>query len=400
MNTAAETSGHSPSAAWPAMSMDETQALLCADDAPFAMETVTIRGVPTRVWKHALPNLAELARTGRSHGDKTFLVYEDERVSFDGWFRAVAALADHLRGLGVGKGDRVALAMRNLPEWPVAFFAITAIGAICVPLNAWWTGPELAYGLADSGSKVLICDPERLARIAPHRADCPELERVLVSRQPGELPSAVERLEDAIGRAADYDRLPDGDLPETALHCDDPTAIFYTSGTTGNPKGAVITHRNLVTNILSSGYNAARTFLRRGEAPPEPTTKALLVVIPLFHCTACSAMMMGAVAAGHKLVFMHKRGCGTGARPDRARAGQHHRRGADHRVATDRAPRPREVRSDQSRIDFLWRRAVRARTGAQDPLRIRLAARQWLGHDRDLRHGDRDRRRGLSRAAR
>ena len=156
MSTAAEVSEVSGGTAWSAMTLEAAEALLCADDAPFAMETVTIHGVPTRVWKNALPNLAELARAGRAHGDRTFLVYEDERVTFDGWFRAVAALAHHLRSLGVGKGDRVALAMRNLPEWPVAFFAIAATGAICVPLNAWWTGQELAYGLSDPGVKVLL----------------------------------------------------------------------------------------------------------------------------------------------------------------------------------------------------------------------------------------------------
>jgi len=292
-------------AAWPAMSIADTQALLCAPGAPFEMDSATVRGVPTRVWKNALPDLAELARAGRGHGERTFLIYEDERVSFAGWFRAVAALARHLRGLGVGKGDRVALAMRNLPEWPVAFFAATSIGAICVPLNAWWTGAELAYGLQDSGALVLVCDPERLERIAPHRAELSDIAHVLVSRC-GSEPHGAAKLEDVLGEPSDYAALRDEDLPETALSPDDPAAIFYTSGTTGNPKGAVITHRNLITNILSGGYNATRTYLRRGEAPPEPTPKVLLVVIPLFHCTACSAMMMGAIAAGHTLIFMRK----------------------------------------------------------------------------------------------
>jgi long-chain acyl-CoA synthetase len=306
VSTTAELSEAPIGTVWPVMSMAAVQALLCAEDAPFAMETVTIRRLPTRVWKNALPNLAELARTGRTHGDKTFLVYEDERVTFDGWFRAVAALAHHLRSLGVGKGDRVALAMRNLPEWPVAFFAIVATGAICVPLNAWWTGQELAYGLSDPGVKVLVCDAERLHRIAPHRGELPALEHVLVSRWQGELPLSTARLETAIGGADAYASLPDNNLPQVELHPDDDAAIFYTSGTTGNPKGAIISHRNLVTNILSSGYNGARTYLRRGEAPPEPTPKVLLVVVPLFHCTACSAMMMGAVMAGHTMVFMHR----------------------------------------------------------------------------------------------
>jgi acyl-CoA synthetase (AMP-forming)/AMP-acid ligase II len=195
--------------------------------------------------------------------------------------------------------------MRNLPEWPVAFFAATAIGAICVPLNAWWTGPELAYGLSNSGAKVLVCDAERLARIEPHRGGLGELEHVLVSRCE-QIPGGAMRLEDVIGAPGGYGNLPDKPLPDPGLVPDDEATIFYTSGTTGNPKGALGTHRNLLTNILSAGYNGARTFLRRGEAPPEATPKVLLTVIPLFHVTACSAMLMGAVAAGHRLVFMHK----------------------------------------------------------------------------------------------
>ena len=108
-----------------------------------------------RTWKNQPPSLAALARHARaSFAGNEFIVYEDDRVSYEGWFRAVAALAHRLQQQGVGKGDRVAIAMRNLPEWPVAFFAITSIGAIAVPLNAWWTGAELEYGLKDSGSRM------------------------------------------------------------------------------------------------------------------------------------------------------------------------------------------------------------------------------------------------------
>lgn len=290
---------------WPARSVTQVQDLLCAPGMPFEMELAEIRGVPTRVWKNAHPSLAALARAGRQHGDATFLIYEDERVSFDAWFRATALLAAHLQAQGVGKGDRVALAMRNLPEWPVAFFAITAIGAICVPLNAWWTGPELSYGLSNSGAKVLICDPERLDRTAPHFAELPALEQVLVARAAGAVPGAT-RIEDIIGPPAGWANLPDADLPNVEIGPDDPATILYTSGTTGNPKGALGTHRNLTTNILSSGYAAARSVLRRGEALPAPTRKTMLTVIPLFHATACSATMMGAIAGGHTLIFMYK----------------------------------------------------------------------------------------------
>jgi len=292
-------------AGWPARTVGEVQDILCAPDMPFEMETVAIRGVPTRVWKNALPSLAALAEQGRTHGDATFLVYEDERVSFDAWFRAVATLAAHFRANGIEKGDRIALAMRNLPEWPVVFFAATTIGAICVPLNAWWTGQELAYGLANSGSKLLVCDAERLERIGPHRADLPALEAVMVSRL-ARAPEGTTRLEDVIGTSASWAGLPDSELPETALHADDPATILYTSGTTGNPKGALGTHRNLLTNILSGGYAAARSVLRRGDPLPDPVRKVTLTVIPLFHATACSATLMGVINAGHTMVLMHK----------------------------------------------------------------------------------------------
>ncbi|RST31134.1 long-chain fatty acid--CoA ligase [Sphingomonas ginkgonis] len=292
--------------AWPACSLEDASALLCAPGAKFEIDTLSIRGIPTRVWKQALPSLAALVAVGRSHGPAEFLVYEDERATFDEWHRAVAALAGALRARGVGKGDRVALAMRNLPEWPVAFFAVTILGAICVPLNAWWTGPELAYGLSDSGASVLIADAERLARILPHRDDLPAWRHMIASRVEEARPAGVERLEALIGATADWGQLPDAELPVADLSPDDHATIFYTSGTTGQPKGALGTHRNLITNIYSASFAAARAALRRGEAPPEPEPKTILLAIPLFHVTACSATLMGAVAAGHKLVFMHR----------------------------------------------------------------------------------------------
>ena len=292
-------------AGWPARSLAECEAILCAPGARFEYETIPIRGVPTRVWKNAPANLAVLAEIGRSHGDHTFLIYEDERVSYAAWFRAVAALARHFQALGVQKGDRVALAMRNLPEWPVAFFAAVCIGAICVPLNAWWTGHELAYGLSHSGARVLVCDGERLDRIAPHRAELPDLAQIIVTRR-ADLPAGVTALDSLIGPSAAWAGLPDQDLPAVEIASDDDATILYTSGTTGNPKGALGTHRNFVTNILSSAYGAARQALRRGEMPPEPARKVLLTVIPLFHATACSATMMGAIAAGHTMIFMYK----------------------------------------------------------------------------------------------
>lgn len=287
------------------MSLTEVEAILCAPGQFFEMETIDIRGVPTRVWKNAPASLRQLADHARTHGDGVMTIYEDERISYAAWYRAVARLAGEMRARGIRKGDRVALAMRNLPEWPVAFFAATAIGAICVPLNAWWTGAELAFGLVNSGARMLICDAERWDRIAPRRAECPQLSEVFVSRvDAGGL--AAERLEDIIGSPQDWADLPDAMIPDADIAPDDPATIFYTSGTTGEPKGALGSHRNLTSNILASGYGAARAALRRGEAIPPPAQKVILTVIPLFHVTACSAGLIGQLFAGHTAIYMHR----------------------------------------------------------------------------------------------
>lgn len=291
---------------WPALSLKQIEAMLCAPGQPFEMETVVVEGVATRCWKNAPPSLAALAQIARSHAEKTFLIYEGERVSYDAWFRATATLAQHLTAVGIGKGDRVALAMRNLPEWPVAFFAIVSIGAIAVPLNAWWTGQELAYGLKDSGAKLLIADAERLDRIAPHLGELDALEAMVISRSQGELAHGAKALEDVIGAPTTYADLAPAELPPVEIAPDDAATIFYTSGTTGNPKGALGSHRNMTTNILTTAYAGVRSSLRRGEAPPAPEPAVLLTVIPLFHVTACSAGMTGVMFGGSTLVFMHK----------------------------------------------------------------------------------------------
>ena len=291
---------------WPVMSMAQTEHVLTAPGGKFEMETVTIDGLVTRVWKNAPPSLRYLIEAARGHGERVFTLYDDERVTYEATWRAVTTLAAHLHGLGIGRGDRVALAMRNLPEWPVAFFAATAIGAIMVPLNAWWTGAELAYGLEDSGARVLITDDERHHRLEDAYAGLPALEHVLVSRAVEPLGGIATRLESVIGTPHDWASLADRALPDAVIAPDDDATIFYTSGTTGAPKGALGTHRNMMSNIMTGGYSGARSALRRGETPPEPSPRVTLTVIPLFHVTACSAGMMGVIATGSTMIFMRK----------------------------------------------------------------------------------------------
>ncbi|MBC7985276.1 MAG: acyl--CoA ligase [Sphingomonadaceae bacterium] len=292
---------------WPAMTLAEVEAALCAPGAKFETEERVIRGVATRIWKNLPPTLGELARlVAAGYGPREFIVLEDQRITYDAWFRATCALARDLAASGVGKGDRVAVAMRNIPEWIVAVFAVNAIGAIAVPLNAWWTATEFEYGLSDSGSRMLICDEERLARVREKLADLPLIDRVIVCRATGALEGA-DPIEDIIGAPEDWADLPAGVLPDADVDPDDDATILYSSGTTGQPKGAILTHRSALTNILSAAYSSERAMLRRGETPPAETeSKVLLLVIPLFHVTGFCAVLLGVMASGSKLVMMRK----------------------------------------------------------------------------------------------
>jgi len=298
---------------WPAMSIKAATAALTAPGARFEMDTVTIRGVPTRVWKNCPPTNREVFLAGRICGDREFLIYEDDRCTYETFARATLALAAQLQKDGVKKGDRVAIIMRNLPEWVVAFYAAELVGAIVTPLNAWWTGPELEYGLVDSGTKIAFVDSERLERIAEHLVNCPDLKKIYVSRYADDLPhTIVERLEDVIGRVNDWGKLPAGAMPAVELGPDDDATILYTSGTTGRPKGALGTHRNMTSNIMAAGFSAARSFLRRGEAPPmfdsplDAPQRATLLSVPFFHATGCFAVLGPTVVSGGKIVLMRR----------------------------------------------------------------------------------------------
>jgi long-chain acyl-CoA synthetase len=293
------------------MSIAEANRIITAPGMPCEMEELVIRGVPTRVWKNAPPSLRFVAQAARAHGEKIFLVHEDERVSFEAFWRAVSALAHDLAARGVVKGDRVAIIMRNLPEWPVAFYAAVSLGAIVTPLNAWWTGPELEYGLVDSGSKVAIVDTERFERINEHLESCPDLQHVLVSREDEEIANPlVAKLEAVIGKPDSWGQLPDRPFPEVEIGPEDDATIFYTSGTTGKPKGAIATQRNITSNILAGASAAQRAFLRRGETPPAPDPtapqRAMLLSVPFFHATGCFAVLNPLCFAGGKLVMMRR----------------------------------------------------------------------------------------------
>ncbi|MQA95669.1 MAG: AMP-binding protein [Streptosporangiales bacterium] len=267
------------------------------------MADVEVRGLRLRTWKHAKPTLRHAVADARAFGDRDFLVYGEERVTHGEHADLVATLARRLiEEYGVRKGDRVAIAMRNHPEWSVAFFAAACAGAIVVPLNAWWTAPELEYGLRDSGSRVLIADQQRLDRL---RDVLPGLGiGVMVARPDGPVPDGVRDLAAVIGEVT-----PGEPLPEVSLHPDDDATIFYTSGTTGKPKGAVGTHRNICVNPVSRLYSGARARLRAGGSlsdPPPVDRNVWLLTVPLFHATGAHSVLLPALLAGDALVIMYK----------------------------------------------------------------------------------------------
>ena len=297
---------------FPAMSVkDATTLMTQTPGSPLEIEEVEIRGVRLKTWKNAPKTLREIFAASQLQADKTYIVLDDDRVTFDAHRRATLKLAAQLIADGVKKGDRVAIVARNLPEWSAAFWAGILTGAIVTPLNAWWTGGELEYGLQDSGSKILISDAERWARIATHIDACPAVEKIYVTRAPGPIDHPrVAMLEDVIGKPNDWAKLPAGTVPDVPLAADDDATIFYTSGTTGKPKGAIITHRNIVSNIFNALSAQARSFLRRGEMPPAPDPaapqKAGLLSVPFFHATGCFAVMVPAMLSGNKLVLQRR----------------------------------------------------------------------------------------------
>jgi long-chain acyl-CoA synthetase len=283
------------------LSIGDATTQLCAPGQIFEMTKATIRGVALRVWKNAPETLRGVLDLSALHGDKDFVVYEDERLTFDGHYRAVSTMAARLLALGVERGDRVAIAMRNLPEWVVAFWSAIAVGAVAVPLNAWWTGDDLAYGLSDSGARVLFCDTERLGRLSTHLADLEFLSHVVVVAADHGA-TDVRAYDEVLGEVRD-----DATPPTVAVDPDDDATIFYTSGTTGRPKGAVGTHRNACTNLMNLFFIGQRAQLRFGDpdAPASGVQNSFLLSVPLFHATGCLASMVVNAAAGGKLVLMH-----------------------------------------------------------------------------------------------
>ena len=290
--------------------IDAATAAITATGGQLGVGKATIRGVEYPVFENAPPSLREyFGFFMPAHSAKEFVVYESQRLTFadiQAQAQKIAAMLQHRHG--VAKGDRVAIAMRNYPEWITSFIGATMLGAIIVPMNAWWISDELAYGLRDSGTRVVLADEERARRIAAIEGLSLPIITVRTSKAVSQGLGA-ETLDDALAASpAEPWYLP-------PIYPEDDATIMYTSGSTGAPKGAVATHRSVVSgalNYLVQGLAMLQLAQAQGIAMPEQ--QVMLLNVPLFHITGAVPVMLVSVAIGRKLVIMHKWDAGEALR--------------------------------------------------------------------------------------
>ncbi|MFC5753317.1 class I adenylate-forming enzyme family protein [Actinomadura rugatobispora] len=276
---------------------EDARTALCGPGAPFERTTEDVLGTPVEVFARRSPNLAaQLAHARATTPDLPYLVFdgpEPRTVTFAEAYRLAAAYAEVLAGRhGIGKGDRVAVAAPNTLEYVLAYWATVSLGAILVGLNGWWTPAEMDHGLALTEPALVLGSGAPMERASA----TPWSGTAGVPHVP------LEELHAAATGLAD----PPGALPGVAVDEDDPAAIMFTSGTTGRPKGATISHRNFVFFNQHGALGGATTALLDGHRyrqVPDGAQRASLIVSPLFHVSGAGVTMAVAPMAGLKLVF-------------------------------------------------------------------------------------------------
>jgi long-chain acyl-CoA synthetase len=279
---------------------NEALAQLTGPGMLYEMEEVEAYGKRFRAYKNAPPTLRDLYNQNRS--TKPFLIYEDEVLTFEEAWRKSATLATALVGdYGVAKGDRVAISMRNYPEWFLTFVAATSVGAIAVAMNALWQPADMIFGLTDCGAKVLVCDQERLDRMMAG-GGAPAGLSVIAARTTKPLPEGVRAFGDVLDR-------PETDtMPGVAITPGDDAIMLYTSGSTGHPKGAVSSHRAVLATLFSWEVDLKVNILRGLSAAPNPDgpQSGVLLGIPLFHVTGLHSVYLQSYRMQRRVVSMYK----------------------------------------------------------------------------------------------
>jgi len=265
-------------------------------DGPFALVEEEVLGARVPVFRHRPRSMAELVASSARFGDATAFVFDDAEIGFAQYADQVAAVAHHLAdGYAIGPGDRVALLGANSAAWVVAFSAIASLGAIAVALNGWWVEAEIRHGIELSTPRLVLADRKRLPRV-------PALAAVGIAVREMEafVAEGIERFPSAASTS-----LPA--LARTAVREDDPAAILFTSGTTGRPKGAVQSHRNLMVLATCTGHVTSLL------APPPPAAAGpvdppcSLYLLPLFHVSGLQGGLIHTLMLGWKSVWLSSR---------------------------------------------------------------------------------------------
>ncbi|MCB2057313.1 MAG: acyl--CoA ligase [Novosphingobium sp.] len=285
------------------------RAELTGPGGAFEIVEADVLGNRIRTFRNAPPSVREFWLSTAAFAERDYLIYGEERISYAEAHRQADALAAWLFARGVQPGDRVAIAMRNYPEWMLAYWACLAAGIAVVGMNAWWTSEEMAYALEDSAPRAVILDAERLERLR----GCPQLagRHALIGVRLDDYPVDVTPWADVVAGG--------GAMPLVAVDPDSDACIFYTSGTTGHPKGAQLTHRGCVANLMNMLYSGASTALAMeratGIAPPaEPPVPVTLITTPLFHVTANNCGAYATTAQGGAMVLMYRWDAGEALR--------------------------------------------------------------------------------------
>lgn len=253
---------------------------LTGPGGPFEVVVEDVLGAPAQVFRNRRTSLTELLAESAGHGDRDYIVTEDERISFAEHSARVASLARALReDYGVRQGDRVAILAANSPGWIVSFWATVSLGAVAVGYNAWWSRREVEYALGHTRPKVVIADARRVPLV--------DADATVLLTIEGDV-ERLSRLHPGAGLAA----------PDIAE--DDPAVILYTSGTSGRPKGAVHSHRNLLAVV---DYHRMGDALAAGLGDPTGPERRHLLVLPLFHIATLHNLAVPRLATGTAVVL-------------------------------------------------------------------------------------------------
>ncbi|MFC4348421.1 class I adenylate-forming enzyme family protein [Kordiimonas lipolytica] len=283
----------------PSTPSDQVIGMLTKPGMPFETTEIEIDGVSHTVFAHQPPSLREVFMLFLGHGDKEFIVYDGERYTFkDAVSRASQFAQALVDDFGVKKGDRIALSMRNYPEWPIAYMGIIAAGGVAVVMNAWWTEEEVDWGIKDCGAKVAVVDGERARRFLALEGAADM--KIIVARDPAPEAANVSQMADAMKGKQPLA------WPSVDLGPDDLAMIMYTSGSSGFPKGALSTHRAVV-SLIMNWICIALSLKMLGRTNPDPDFQpVMLVAVPFFHITGLLPVLFVSATVGRKIVMMYK----------------------------------------------------------------------------------------------